>query len=83
MDYLIYTCWFSLIDYRISERRHELIADMLSLNTRKESTTKGFIVVIFLSLIRRVRLLNRMRETDLLKKYTIEKLLLELENGKK
>lgn len=57
--------------------------DMLPLNTQKESTTKGFIFVNFLSLIIRMRLLNRMRETDLIKKYTIEKLLLELEKLKK
>lgn len=57
--------------------------EALPLNTQKESTTRGFLFMNFLSLILRMRLLNRMREADMLKKYTVEKLLLELEKLKK
>ena len=55
----------------------------LPLNTQKESTTRGFLFMSFLSLIIRMRLLNRMKSTGLLKKYTIEKMLLELEKLRK
>jgi transposase len=55
----------------------------LPLNTQKESTTRGFLFMSFLSLILRMRLLNRMKNTGLLKKYTIEKMLLELEKLRK
>ena len=37
----------------------------------------------YLSLTVRIRLINQIRETGLLKNYTVEKLLLELENIKK
>jgi len=40
-------------------------------------------VVIYLSLIVRMRLINQVRETGLLKNYTVEKLLLELAKIKK
>jgi len=55
----------------------------LPLNTSKEATTKGFIFICFIGLIIEMRLLNQMKKTGLLKNYTIEKLLLELEKIKK
>jgi len=55
----------------------------LPLNTNKDSTTKGFIFICFIGLIIRMRLLNIMREKEILKNYTVESLLLELEKIKK
>jgi len=55
----------------------------LPLNTQKESTTKGFIFICFISLIIQMRLLNQMKDSDLIEKYTVEKLFLELEKIKK
>lgn len=55
----------------------------LPLNAKKESTIRGLLFVNYLSLIVRMRLINQMRETGLLKNYTVEKLLLELEKIKK
>ncbi len=55
----------------------------LPLNTKKDSTTKGFLFVCFIGLIIRMRLLNIMKETEIIKDYTVESLLLELEKIKK
>ena len=55
----------------------------LPLNTNKDSTTKGFIFICFIGLIIRMRLLNIMKEKEILKNYTVESLLLELEKIKK
>jgi transposase len=55
----------------------------LSLNTNKDSTTKGFIFICFIGLIIRMRLLNIMRETKIIEEYTVESLLLELEKIRK
>lgn len=55
----------------------------LPLNTKKDSTTKGFLFVCFIGLIMRMRLLNIMREKEIVKNYTVESLLLELEKIKK
>jgi len=55
----------------------------LPLNTNKDSTTKGFIFICFIGLIIRMRLLSMMRETKILEEYTVESLLLELENIRK
>ena len=55
----------------------------LPLNTSKEATTRGFLFVCFIGLIIEMRLLNQMKKTGLLKDYTVEKLLLELEKIKK
>ena len=55
----------------------------LPLNTKKDSTTKGFLFVCFIGLIIRMRLLNIMKEKGILKDYTVESLLLELEKIKK
>ncbi len=51
----------------------------LPLNTKRDSTTKGFLFVCFIGLIIRMRLLNTMREKEIVKDYTVESLLLELE----
>ncbi len=55
----------------------------LPLNAKTESTIRGLLFVNYLSLIVRMRLINQIRETGLLKNYTVEKLLLELEKIKK
>ena len=57
--------------------------DVLPLNTDTEKTTRGFIFIAFLSLIIRTRLINRMREAELLDKYSVELLLLQLEKLRK
>ena len=57
--------------------------DVLPLNTHSEKTTRGFIFIAFLSLIIRTRLINRMREAELLDKYSVELLLLQLEKLRK
>ena len=57
--------------------------DILPLNTHSEKTTKGFIFIAFLSLIIRSRLINMMREAELLDKYSVELLLLQLEKFRK
>ena len=46
---------------------------------RKESTIRGNIFVFFLSLILRNALLREMISSGLMKKYSLEKMLLELE----
>ncbi|KUG21237.1 transposase (is4) [hydrocarbon metagenome] len=55
----------------------------MPLNVRKEATLKGYLFVVFLSLILRMRLLKRMKDTGLLEDYTLEGLLLELAKIKK
>jgi transposase len=57
--------------------------DILPLNTHSEKTTKGFIFIAFLSLIIRSRLINMMRKAELLDKYSVELMLLQLEKLKK
>jgi len=57
--------------------------DILPLNTHSDKTTRGFIFIAFLSLIIRSRLINMMREANLLDKYSVELLLLQLEKFRK
>ncbi|VVB63302.1 Transposase DDE domain protein [uncultured archaeon] len=57
--------------------------DILPLNTHSEETTRGFIFIAFLSLIIRSRLINMMRNAEILDKYSIELMLLQLEKLKK
>ena len=57
--------------------------DILPLNTHSEKTTRGFIFIAFLSLIIRSRLINMMREAEILDKYSVELLLLQLEKLRK
>lgn len=53
------------------------------LNIQRENTLRGLLFVNFLSLILKMRLLHRMSQTGLHKKYTIDSLLFELEKIKK
>ena len=57
--------------------------DILPLNTHSEKTTRGFIFIAFLSLIIRTRLMNMMRDAEILDKYSVEHLLLQLEKFRK
>jgi transposase len=57
--------------------------DILPLNTHKDSTTSGFIFIVFVALIIRARLLRMMTEAGLLKHYSVKSLLLELEKFRK
>ncbi|OPY51788.1 MAG: Transposase DDE domain protein [Methanosaeta sp. PtaU1.Bin112] len=57
--------------------------DFLPLNTHSEKTTRGFIFIAFLSLIIRTRLLNKMRDAEILDKYSVEQILLQLEKFRK
>ena len=55
----------------------------LPLNARNESSVRGFIFINFISLIIRLRLLRLMKESDLIKEFTVNGLLLELSKIKK
>jgi transposase len=57
--------------------------DILPLNTHSDKTTRGFIFIAFLSLIIRTRLMNMMRDAEILDKYSVELLLLQLEKFRK
>ena len=57
--------------------------DVLPLNTHSDKTTRGFIFIAFLSLIIRTRLLNMMRKAEILDKYSVEQILLQLEKFRK
>jgi transposase len=61
--------------------KHDLLT--LPLNARKESTVRGFLFVNFISLIIRMRLLRLMKDSDLIKEFTADGLLLELSKIKK
>jgi len=55
----------------------------LPLNARKESSVRGFLFINFISLIIRLRLLRLMKESDPIKEFTVDGLLLELSKIKK
>ena len=57
--------------------------EALPLNVHKESTLRGLLFVCFLALMIRMRLMKIMLETDLVEKYNVTGLLLELEKIKK
>jgi len=57
--------------------------EVLPLNTHSEKTTRGFIFIAFLSLIIRTRLQNMMREAEILDKYSVEQVLIQLEKFRK
>ena len=57
--------------------------DILPLHTHKDSTTSGFVFVVFLALLIRARLLRMMTEAGLLKNHSVSSLLLELEKFRK
>lgn len=56
---------------------------VMPLHVRTEATLKGYLFITFISLILRMRLLKRMKDTGLLKHYTLEGMLLELAKIKK
>ena len=49
---------------------------------RKDSVIKGYLFIYFLSLILRMKLMRIMRDTGLLKKYSANTLIIELEKKK-
>ena len=53
--------------------------DLFPLRNRKESTIRGILFVFFISLIIRSALLRGMESSGLLKKYSLERMILELE----
>ena len=56
--------------------------DTLPLNARKEETARGYLFMVFIALIIRMRLQMILKETGLVKHFSVEKLLLELEKIK-
>ena len=56
--------------------------DTLPLNARREDSVRGYLFMVFIALIIRMRLQMILKETGLSKQYSIEKLLLELEKIK-
>ena len=56
--------------------------DTLPINAQKEDSEKGYLFMVFIALIIRMRLQIIMKVTGLAKKYSVEKLLLELEKIK-
>jgi transposase len=81
MDCLIMYREKDLIEQGFKRLKQDLRA--LPLNTQKDSTTKGFLFICFISLLIRMRLIRQMKKTGLIKEYTVEKLLMELEKMKK
>ena len=53
--------------------------DIFLVRARKESTTRGMQFVFFISLIIRTELLREMISSDLMKKYSLERTILDLE----
>jgi transposase len=53
--------------------------DIFPMRVRKESTIRGLLFVFFISIIIRNALMRGMTSSDLMKKYSLEKMLLELE----
>jgi len=70
--------------YRAKERLEKVFRAMknelatLPLNVHKESTLKGYLFVTYLSLIVYFHLQNRLRDSGVLKKLSLEGVLLEL-----
>jgi transposase len=56
--------------------------ETLPLNTRRDDSVRGYLFMVFIALIIRMRLQFIMKETGLAAKYSVEKLLLELEKIK-
>ena len=56
--------------------------DTLPLNARREDSVRGYLFMVFIALIIRMRLQMILKETGLSKQYSVEKLLLELEKIK-
>ncbi len=56
--------------------------ETLPLNARRDDTVRGYLFMVFIALIIRMRLQMILKETGLSKQYSVEKLLLELEKIK-
>ena len=56
--------------------------ETLPLNARREDSVKGYLFMVFIALIIRMRLQMILKVTGLAKQYSVEKLLLELEKIK-
>jgi len=56
--------------------------DLMPAHVRTDSTLRGYLFVAFLALILRMKLMNMMLKAGLGKRYSVEGLLLELENIK-
>ncbi|KAF5085467.1 IS1634 family transposase [Methanospirillum sp. J.3.6.1-F.2.7.3] len=56
--------------------------DTLPLNAKRDDSVKGYLFMVFIALIIRMRLQTMLKETGLSKQYSVEKLLLELEKIK-
>ena len=69
------------IEQEFKDLKNEL--DVLPLNTHSDNTTRGYLFIAFLSLILRSRMLKMMKDSDMLKKYSVERVLLELEKWRK
>jgi transposase len=69
------------IEKEIKGLKNELA--VLPLNTHSENTTRGYLFVAFLSLILRSKLLKMIKDSDILKRYSVEGVLLELEKWRK
>jgi len=69
------------VEKAFSTMKNDLLT--LPLNARKESTVRGFLFINFIGLIIRLRLLRLMKESDLIKDFTVDGLLLELLKIKK
>jgi len=76
-----FSLYRDIVEKGFKSLKHDV--ESLHLNTNKGSTTRGFLFISFIGLILRMRLVNRMKETGLIKEYTLEKLLLELEKIKR
>lgn len=69
------------IEKEIKGLKNEL--KVLPLKTHSEKTTRGYLFIAFLSLALRSRLLRLIKDSDVLKKYSVEGVLLELEKWRK
>lgn len=69
------------IEQEFRDLKNEL--DALPLNTHCDNSTRGYLFIAFLSLILRSRIVKVMKDCDMLKKYSVEKVLLELEKWRK
>jgi transposase len=56
--------------------------DTLPLNARREDSVRGYLFMVFIALIIKMRLQMILKETGLSKQYSVKKLLLELEKIK-
>jgi transposase len=70
-----------IIEKAFRTLKHDLEA--MPMNVRSTEAMKGFVFVTFVALIIRFRLLKMLKDADLVRKWSVDKLLLELEKIKK